>query len=67
MTDEEYRDEMRRLLGDSLITEEEEKMLQRRVASGELTVVSCDDFRRKRHPYVSLKQSQNDLKKLLNK
>ena len=67
MTDEEYREEMIRLLGDNLITEEEEKILQRRVASGELIVVSCDDLHRKRHPLVSLKKTQDDLKKLLNR
>ena len=43
------------------------KEMQRQIESGERIIISNDDLSRKRHPYVSLKQSQDDLRKLLHR
>ena len=52
-------------LGDFYMTEEDEKEFNRKIASGELVVISHDDPCRPRHPMVSLEKSQADLRKLV--
>ena len=67
MTDEETREEARKLFGEFLMTDEKMQELQRKIDSGELVVVSHDDLHRKRHPLVPLEKTQEDLKRLLKK
>lgn len=67
MTDEESREKMEKLFGESLMTDEMYKERQRQIESGERIVISRDDLSRPYHPLVSLKKTQDDLKKLLKK
>lgn len=53
-------------LGDFYMTEEDEKEFNRKIASGELVVISHDDPCRPRYPMVSLEKSQADLKRLMD-
>ena len=52
-------------LGDFYMTEKDEKKFNRKIASGELVVISHDDPCRPRYPMVSLEKSQADLRKLM--
>ncbi len=67
MTNEESRERLRKGFGKRLMTDEMYKEMQRQIESGERIVISNDDLSRKRYPYVSLKQSQDDLRKLLHR
>lgn len=67
MTNEESRERLRKGFGKRLMTDEMYKEMQRQIESGERIIISNDDLSRKRHPYVSLKQSQDDLRQLLHR
>ena len=56
MPNKDYREEVRKLFGDNLVTEEHKKMIQRGIKSGRLTVVSHDNLSRPYHSLVPLKK-----------
>lgn len=57
---------LRERLGKYYMTEEDEKEFNRKIASGELVVISNDDPYAPYYPPVSLQKSQADLRRLMD-
>lgn len=59
------REILRKGLGKNLITEKDREEMRRKLASGEMVIVSNDDLSRPYYPLVSLEKPQADLRKLM--
>lgn len=59
------REILRKGLGKNLITEKYREEMYRKLASGEMVIISDDDLSRPYYPLVSLEKSQADLRKLM--
>lgn len=59
------REILRKGLGKNLITEKDREEMHRKLASGEMVIISDDDLSRPYYPPVSLEKSQADLRKLV--
>lgn len=59
------REILRRGLGKNLITEKDREEMRRKLASGEMVIMSDDDLSRPYYPLVSLEKPQADLRKLM--
>lgn len=59
------REILRKGLGKNLITEKDREEMRRKLASGEMVIISDDDLSRPYYPPVLLEKSQADLKKLM--
>lgn len=59
------REILRKGLGKNLITEKDREEMCRKLASGEMIIMSDDDLSRPYYPPVSLEKSQADLRKLV--
>ena len=57
---------LKECLGKHYMTEEDEREFNRKIASGELVVISNDDPFRPYYPPVSLEKSQADLRRLMD-
>lgn len=61
------REILRNGLGKNLITDKEREEMNRKLASGEMVIISDDDLSRPYYPLVPLEKSQADLRKLMRK
>lgn len=59
------REILRKGLGKNLITDKDREEMHRKLASGEMVIISDDDLSRPYYPPVSLEKSQADLRKLV--
>lgn len=59
------REILRRGLGKNLITDKDREEMHRKLASGEMVIISDDDLSRPYYPPVSLEKPQADLRKLM--
>lgn len=59
------REILRKGLGKNLITEKDREEMRRKLASGEMVIISDDDLSRPYYPLVPLEKSQADLRKLM--
>lgn len=59
------REILRKGLGKNLITEKDREEMRRKLASGEMVIISDDDLSRPYYPPVPLEKSQADLRKLV--
>lgn len=59
------REILRKGLGKNLITEKDREEMRRKLASGEMVIMSDDDLSRPYYPLVSLEKPQADLRKLM--
>lgn len=59
------REILRKGLGKNLITEKDREEMRRKLASGEMVIVSNDDPYRPYYPPVTLEESKANLRKLV--
>ena len=64
-SDIQYRSRSRRGLGKNLITDKDREEMRRKLASGEMVIVSNDDLSRPYYPLVPLKKVQDDLRRMM--
>lgn len=59
------REILRKGLGKNLITEKDCEEMRRKLASGEMIIVSDDDLSKPYYPLVPLKKVQDDLRRVM--
>lgn len=59
------REILRKGLGKNLITEKDREEMRRKLASGEMVIMSDDDLSRPYYPPVTLEESKANLRKLV--
>lgn len=59
------REILRKGLGKNLITDKDREEMHRKLASGEMVIISDDDLSRPYYPLVPLKKVQDDLRRMM--